>query len=44
VLLGDFGELAGFYVVDEAAHADVLNVWMVLDILTIRGDGNLKNA
>ena len=27
----DFGELAGLYVVDEAAHRDVADVWVVLD-------------
>jgi len=30
-LLGDFGELAGFYVVDEAAHGDVAYVGMIFD-------------
>jgi hypothetical protein len=30
-LLGDFGELAGFYVVDETAYRDVLDVGVVLD-------------
>jgi hypothetical protein len=30
-LVGDFGELAGFYVVDEATYGDVADVRVVLD-------------
>src|ERR1700675_1519125 len=37
-LLGDFGELAGFYVVDEAAHGDVLDIRVVLDAGDLAAD------
>ena len=37
-LLGDFGELAGFYVVDEAAHGDVPDVGVVLDAGDLAAD------
>ena len=37
-LLGDFGELAGFYVVDEAAHGDVVDVRVVLDAGDLAAD------
>ena len=37
-LLGDFGELAGFYVVDEAAHGDVVDVRVVLDAGDLTAD------
>ena len=30
-MLGDFGKLAGFYVVDKTSHGDVLDVRVVLD-------------
>jgi hypothetical protein len=38
VLLGDFGELAGVYVVDEAAHGDVVDVRMALDAGDLEAD------
>ena len=37
-MLGDFCELAGFYVVDEAAHGDVPDVGMVLDAGDLAAD------
>ncbi len=37
-MLGDFGELAGFYVVDEAAHRDVLDVRVILDAGDLAAD------
>src|ERR1700722_2326147 len=37
-LLGDFGKLAGFYVVDEAAHGNALNVGVVLDAGDLAAD------
>ena len=38
MLLGDFGELAGVYVVDEAAHGDVVDVRMALDAGDLAAD------
>jgi hypothetical protein len=41
-LLGDFGELAGFYVVDEAAHGDVAHIGVVFDAGDLAADILLK--
>ena len=37
-LPGDFGELAGFYVVDEAAYGDVVDVGMIFDAGDLAAD------
>ena len=37
-LVGDFGELAGIYIVDEAAHGDVADVRVVLDAGDLAAD------
>ncbi len=37
-MLGDFGELAGFYVVDEATYGDVADVRVVLDAGDLAAD------
>jgi hypothetical protein len=37
-LIGDFCELGGFYVVDEAAHGDVPDVGVVLDAGDLAAD------
>jgi len=37
-LVGDFGEFPGFYVVDEAAHGDVLDIGVVPDAGDLAAD------